>query len=63
MRTRSSCAGVPRRHDTGFSLVEVVIAILLISLTATAGLVTLRTAVSASATNRDHANEIGRAHV
>ena len=56
MRTRSSCAGVPRRRDTGFSLVEVVIAILLISLTATAGLVTLRTAVSASATNRDHAN-------
>ena len=56
MRTRSSCADDPRARDTGFSLVEVVIAILLISVTATASLVTLRTAVKASATNRDHAN-------
>jgi prepilin-type N-terminal cleavage/methylation domain-containing protein len=46
----------PRPADRGFSLVEVVIAILLIGVTATAGLVTLRTSVRASATNRDHSN-------
>ncbi|MFZ9629307.1 MAG: type IV pilus modification PilV family protein [Ilumatobacteraceae bacterium] len=56
MRTRSSCAGAGRSRDAGFSLVEVVIAIVLIGLTGTAGLVTLRTAINASATNRDHAN-------
>ena len=50
-RAASRCS-----RDAGFSLVEVVIAIVLIGVTGTAGLVTLRTAVSASATNRDHAN-------
>lgn len=56
MRTRSSRAGAQCSRNAGFSLVEVVIAIMLIGVTATAGLVTLRTAVNASATTRDHAN-------
>ena len=45
-----------RASDRGFTLVEVVVSIFLIGVTATAGLVTLRTSVQASATNRDHSN-------
>lgn len=58
VRSRSLRAR-PRRacpSDRGFTLVEVVVSILLVGLTATAGLVTLRTSVRASVTNRDHSN-------
>lgn len=55
-RVRPPLSRASGGSDDGFSLVEVVIAILLIGLTATASLVTLRTSVKASTTNRDHSN-------
>lgn len=45
-----------RAGDSGFTLVELLVAIVLLGTAAAAGLVTLRTSISASATNRDHAN-------
>lgn len=42
--------------DAGFSLVEVLTSIVLVGLVVTASLTALRTTISASATDRDHAN-------
>lgn len=44
------------RPDPGLSLIEILIALVLIGAAGSAGLVTLRTSVTASAINRDHAN-------
>ena len=48
--------GRSQGRDGGFSLPEVLMSIVLIGMLATAAMVTLRTAVRASATDRDHAN-------
>jgi type II secretory pathway pseudopilin PulG len=42
--------------DTGSTLVEIVVSIVLVGILVTAGLVTLRTSISASALDRDHIN-------
>jgi hypothetical protein len=48
--------GSDRRVDRGSSLVEILVSVVLIGMVVTAVLVTLRTSVSASSTNRDHVN-------
>ncbi len=58
-RTGRIAGASPRRNercDVGSSLVEILVSIVLLGITVTAVLVTLRTSVSASSLNRDHAN-------
>jgi prepilin-type N-terminal cleavage/methylation domain-containing protein len=54
--TRRSLASRPFIRDAGLTLVEILISIVLLGTAASAGLVTLRTSIMASATNRDHSN-------
>ncbi len=58
-RTGRIAGASPRKkepRDGGSSLVEILVSIVLLGITVTAVLVTLRTSVSASSLNRDHAN-------
>ena len=56
LRARLSAHGDRRPPDEGFSLVEVLVAIVLISTVTVALLVSLRVSVKASGTDRDHIN-------
>lgn len=54
--SRSGGSDASEQRDHGFTLVEAVIAILLVGLVVSAALLALRTTTAASATDRDHAN-------
>ena len=56
LRRRSDSEGGRRPPDEGFSLVEVLVAIVLIGTVTVALLVALRVSVKASGTDRDHIN-------
>jgi prepilin-type N-terminal cleavage/methylation domain-containing protein len=56
----SCCTGVDRTHggvrDRGVSMIEILISIVLLGMAVSAMLTTLKVSISASATERDHAN-------